>query len=51
MPKATKTKLKRNAISLGQKVEILDRLRKGEGSTLVAKAFGFNEATIRTIKK
>jgi len=44
-------KLKRKAISLETKIEILDRLRNGEGSTALGKTFGLNEATIRTIKQ
>ena len=45
-------KLKRKAISLETKIEILDRLRNGEGDpTALGKTFGLNEATIRTIKK
>jgi hypothetical protein len=42
---------KRQAISLATKIAILDRLDVGEGSTLVAKSLGYNEATIRTIHK
>ncbi|XP_030383230.1 tigger transposable element-derived protein 1-like [Scaptodrosophila lebanonensis] len=49
MPKTTK--LKRKAISLETKIEILDRLRNGEGSTFLGKMFGLNEATVRTIKR
>lgn len=45
------TKCKRKAISLETKIEILDHLRNGEGSTSIGKMFGLNEATIRTIKK
>lgn len=43
--------LKRQTISLETKIKILDCLRSGEGSTSVGRAFGLNEATIRTIKK
>ena len=42
---------KRQAISLETKIKILDCLKRGERSTSVGKSFGFNEATIRTIKK
>jgi hypothetical protein len=42
---------KRQAISLATKIAILDRLDAGEGSTLVDKSLGYNEATIRTIHK
>jgi len=42
---------KRKAISLGNKIEILDSLAKGEGSTSVSKRFRLNESTIRTIKR
>ena len=48
--KMSNTKLKRKAISLETKIEILDRLRNGEGSTFLGKMFGLNEATIITIK-
>ncbi|XP_033236379.1 tigger transposable element-derived protein 2-like [Drosophila pseudoobscura] len=51
MPKTRNKKLKRKAISLGTKIEILDRLRNGEGSTFLGKIYGLNEATIRTIKR
>ena len=42
---------KRRVISLETKIIILDRLSKGEGSTAIAKSYGMNEATVRTIKK
>ncbi|GBM93171.1 Tigger transposable element-derived protein 1 [Araneus ventricosus] len=38
-------------ISLETKIQILDRLKCGEGSSSVAKHFDLNEATVRTIKK
>lgn len=44
-------KQKRQAISLDTKIQILNRLATGEGSTSVGKHFGLNEATVRTIKK
>lgn len=42
---------KRKAISLEDKIKILDRLAAGEGATSVGKHFSLNESTIRTIKK
>lgn len=42
---------KRKAISLEDKIKILDRLAAGEGATSVGKRFSLNESTIRTIKK
>lgn len=33
------------------KVEILDRLKMGEGATSVGRYYNLNEATVRTIKK
>lgn len=44
-------KHKRLAISLDTKIQVLDRLATGQGSTSVGKQFGLNEATVRTIKK
>lgn len=46
-----KIPLRRNFISLELKIQILDRLKKGEKVTNVAKSLNLNEATIRTIKK
>ncbi|GBL86580.1 Tigger transposable element-derived protein 1 [Araneus ventricosus] len=43
--------LKRKRITLETKIQILDRLKTGEGSSSVAKHFELNEATVRTIKK
>ncbi|XP_012156546.1 uncharacterized protein LOC105664779 [Ceratitis capitata] len=45
------TKAKRKAISLDTKINILDQLATGQGTTAVGKKFGIHEATIRTIKK
>lgn len=45
------TTKKRQTISLEKNIEILDKLRSGDGSTSVAKTFGLNEVTVRTIKK
>ena len=42
--------LKRQTISLQSKIKILDSL-SGEDSSSVGRAFGLNEATIRTIEK
>lgn len=42
---------KRKAISLEDKIKILDRLATGEGTTSVGKHFSLKESTIRTIKK
>lgn len=46
-----KIPLRRNFISLELKIHILDRLKKGEKVSNVAKSLNLNEATIRTIKK
>lgn len=46
-----KTTTKRKAISLETKVTILNKLKAGQGSTSVAKAFGLNESTVRSIKQ
>ena len=43
--------LKRQTISLESKIKILDSLISGEDSSSVGRAFGLNEATIRTIEK
>ncbi|XP_030385600.1 tigger transposable element-derived protein 1-like [Scaptodrosophila lebanonensis] len=51
MSETPNIKLRRKVISLETKIEILDRLRNGEGSTFLGKMFGLNEATVRTIKK
>lgn len=42
--------VKRKVISLETKIEILDRLRKGDRVVDVAKSYNMNEATIRTIR-
>jgi len=44
-------KNQRKVISLKTKIEILDRLKKGEGSTSLGKCFNFGESTIRAIQK
>lgn len=44
-------KKKRKGISLDVKIQILDRLKTGQGATSVGKYFGVHEATVRTIKK
>lgn len=43
--------MKRRALTLIQKVAILDRLAQGEGSTTVARNFGLSEGTVRSVKK
>uniref|UniRef100_A0A8C4Q776 HTH CENPB-type domain-containing protein n=1 Tax=Eptatretus burgeri TaxID=7764 RepID=A0A8C4Q776_EPTBU len=47
----SKSDVKRQRITLVQKVEILDKLDKGEGSSSVARGFGLNESTVRTVKR
>ena len=47
----TKLPLKRKAITLDTKIKMLDLLRKGEKISSVAKSYGMNESTVRTIKK
>jgi hypothetical protein len=42
---------RRRAISLEMKIEILDRLAKGERSTAIGKRYTLGESTIRAIKK
>ena len=42
--------VKRKFISLEAKIEILDRLRKGDIVVNIAKSYSMNEATIRTIR-
>lgn len=49
--KSKKVPLKRNFISLESKIQILDRLKKGEKVSYVARSLNLNEATIRTIRK
>ncbi|XP_015186585.1 PREDICTED: uncharacterized protein LOC107071792 [Polistes dominula] len=43
--------LRRKFISLEAKIQILDRLLKGEKASHIAKSLNLNEATVRTIKK
>ncbi|UYV83478.1 hypothetical protein LAZ67_23001151 [Cordylochernes scorpioides] len=45
-----KKEVKRKVISLETKIEISDRLRKGDRVIDVAKSYSMNEATIRTIR-
>ncbi|UYV69405.1 hypothetical protein LAZ67_6003482 [Cordylochernes scorpioides] len=45
-----KKEVKRKVISLETKIEILDRLRKGDRVVDVEKSYSMNEATIRTIR-
>lgn len=47
----TSKKNKRASISLETKINVLDRLHKGESTASLGRAFCPNEATIRTIKK
>ena len=42
--------VKRKVISLETKIEILDRLRKGDRAVDIAKSYSMNEATIRSIR-
>ncbi|XP_011878236.1 PREDICTED: tigger transposable element-derived protein 2-like [Vollenhovia emeryi] len=42
---------KRKSISLDMKIEILNRLERLEKPSSIAKSYGINESTIRTIKK
>lgn len=48
---ADRVVMKRRALTLIQKVAILDRLAQGEGSTTVARNFGLSEGTVRSVKK
>ncbi|CAK9814436.1 Putative CENPB DNA-binding domain-containing protein 1 [Anthophora quadrimaculata] len=45
------TRRKRKSMSLDMKMRILNRLEEGEKPTAIAKAYGINESTVRTIKK
>ncbi|CAK9807583.1 Putative CENPB DNA-binding domain-containing protein 1 [Anthophora plagiata] len=45
------TRRKRKSMSLDMKMRILNQLEKGEKPTAIAKAYGINESTVRTIKK
>ncbi|XP_017891414.1 tigger transposable element-derived protein 1-like [Ceratina calcarata] len=49
--KDKKTTFKRKFISLEVKIQILDRLLKGEKASHIGKSLNLNEATVRTIKK
>jgi hypothetical protein len=51
MSENKKPQLKRKAISLEKKNQVLDRLDTGEGVSAVGKFFDLHEATVRTIKK
>lgn len=46
-----KSGIKRRIISLGTKIQILDKFNTGEGPTAIARYFGVHEATVRAIKK
>uniref|UniRef100_A0A1B0BLY2 HTH CENPB-type domain-containing protein n=1 Tax=Glossina palpalis gambiensis TaxID=67801 RepID=A0A1B0BLY2_9MUSC len=46
-----KMKNKRKSITLDTKINILDHLGGGMGSTAVGRLFGLNEGTVRSIKK
>jgi hypothetical protein len=46
-----KPQLKRKAISLEKKIQVLDRLDTGKDALAVSNFFDLNEATVRTIKK
>ena len=41
----------RNVLTLQKKVEVLDKLARGESAASVGRFFGVNESTIRTIRK
>nr|XP_033328818.1 tigger transposable element-derived protein 1-like [Megalopta genalis] len=49
--KDKKTTFKRKFISLEVKIQILDRLLKGEKASHIGKSLNLNEETVRTIKK
>nr|XP_012147629.1 PREDICTED: tigger transposable element-derived protein 1-like [Megachile rotundata] len=49
--KDKKITFKRKFISLEVKIQILDRLLKGEKASHIGKSLNLNEATVRTIKK
>lgn len=53
MPKSSKSSnaRKRTTVTLGKKIEILDRLRQGIGPAAVGREFELGESTIRGIKK
>jgi hypothetical protein len=51
MSENKKPQLKRKAISLEKKIQVLDCLDTGEGASAVGKFFDLNKATVRTIKK
>ena len=41
----------RNVLTLQKKVEILDKLARGESAASVGRLYGVNESTVRTIRK
>ncbi|CAK9810818.1 hypothetical protein ANTPLA_LOCUS6685 [Anthophora plagiata] len=45
------TRKKRKSMSLDMKMKILNRLEEREKHTAVAKAYGINESTVRTVRK
>nr|XP_031830839.1 tigger transposable element-derived protein 1-like isoform X2 [Nomia melanderi] len=45
------TQRKRKSISLDMKMKILNQLEEGEKPSAIAKAYGINESTVRTVKK
>lgn len=45
------TQRKRRSMTLEMKMKILDQLEEGEKPTVIAKAYGINESTVRTINK
>lgn len=51
MPRPNKTSFKRKSIPFNDKLKILERVKKGEKISAIAKSLGLNEATVRTIKK
>ena len=58
MPKRSATsdsakgvKRARNVLTLQKKIELLDKLARGESAASVGRFFGVNESTVRTIKK
>jgi CENP-B N-terminal DNA-binding domain len=46
-----KPQLKRKAISLEKKIQVLNRLDTGESASAVGEFFDLNEATVQKIKK
>ncbi|KAG8236731.1 hypothetical protein J437_LFUL014227 [Ladona fulva] len=50
-PPGGKKKVLRTPITLGQKIQILDKLKAGQKSSSLGREYGVNESTIRTIRK